>query len=115
MQMNDVLSSAIFWIGLIQWATLFPFVLVSQYFLVSRTSLFIETTLEILVLVVVAGVVLFVPLYASGYLPLPSGYELSSYKYGFVLGALLSIPIREFLKRHLRSMGSDSIDSGTNE
>ena len=99
--MREVLTSALFWVGLIQWTVLFPLVLVCQIFFIRRSSLLLEIVLEIIVLVLVAAIVIFVPLHLIDHFPLPSGRELNPYKYGFVLGALFSVLLRRFLKRRL--------------
>ena len=93
----EVIMSLLFWVGLVQWATLTPLALASQRFLIPRMHQFLEILLDLVVFVVVAAIVIFVPLYVTGNLPLPSGHESSFYMYGFVLGALLSVPIRRFV------------------
>lgn len=98
--MYKVLTSSIFWVGLIQWAALAPLVLFCQHKLTPQATRLFETILEIFILAVVATTVVLGPLYATGYLPLPSEPDLEPYRYGFIFGALLSIPIRQFLKKY---------------
>lgn len=98
--MYRILTSSIFWVGLIQWAALAPLVLVCQNKLIPQATRFFDSILEIFILTVIATTVVLGPLYATGYLPLPSGPALEPYRYGFIFGALLSIPIRQFLKKY---------------
>lgn len=98
--MYKVLTNSFFWIGLVQWAALAPLVLVCQHKLIPQATRFFYPILEIFILAVVATTIVLGPLYATGYLPLPSGPALKPYRYGFIFGALLSIPIRQFLKNY---------------
>ena len=102
----DVIMNMLFWIGLIQWATLSSLVLVIQRVTIPRAHQFVEIVLDLIVFIVVTAFVIFVPLYATGNLPVHADRDLSVYMYGFVLGALVSIPIRQFVARSVQRKGA---------
>jgi hypothetical protein len=63
--------------------------------------LLLTGVIQLVLLVVIGAVVLFIPLYLIGELPLPPQPRLDIYMYGVLAGGLLSIPIRRYLVRRL--------------
>lgn len=97
--MSDMLQSSIFWVGFAQWLLFFPLVRLSQDVLVPEAGQLVEAALEVIILAAAAGVLLLLPLWGTGHLPLPRGPELKYYMWAFLSGGLLSIPLRAFLAR----------------
>ncbi len=98
--MDDIIQSPLFWIGFCQWLVFTPLGIFCQRVLVPKLRLPYEIILEISILLILIGLVLYMPLRLTGNFPIPAGLAFLAYQYGFFSGGVLSIPFSAYLRRY---------------
>jgi hypothetical protein len=95
--MKEYFGSVLFWVSVFQWMLLAPAVFYAQQRLARFRSMIANLLIELLLLVIVGGTLLFIPLLFLGFYPLPtSGYRF------FVAGAAVGGAVSIFISRIIR-------------
>ena len=87
-----VLGEVLFWAALLSWVVVLPTLTTGGHLLISATASYGSALLrQIGLIVLAAGGLIFLPLYAASLWPLPyAGERSAAYAFGAVLGASLS-------------------------
>jgi hypothetical protein len=99
-----VSTHPLFWIMTAQWMLLTPLTWLAQDIAVPRHWRGLKAAiLGLIVFAVVVFAILLGPLYLFGYLPIPRDAATRQAELaGFILGALLSLPLRSYLQKYMR-------------
>src|SRR5258706_15026001 len=98
--MTEYFESILFWVSAFQWMLWPPAVFYAQRRLATLRSPIANSLIELLLLVLIGGTLLFVPLFAFGLYPLPrSGSRF------FIVGALVGGVVSIFISRAVRRKG----------
>ncbi len=101
--MREALQDSLVWTGFVQWMLLIPAIVAVRGTLASRAGPLAGSLVLLGVCALMIGVLFFLPLYAIGDLPLPTGARFDRYQYASVAGMLVSIPLRVWLGRRRKS------------
>jgi hypothetical protein len=105
--MNEVFRHPLFWMFAGQILVAPSLIVLAQHFLVPRTGDWRQQVLQVLVAVIGLLVVIFVPFLLAGYPPVPdTAIDKEAMNWGFIVGIVLSLPMRSFALKRLRALHS---------
>jgi hypothetical protein len=99
--MQEYFESNLFWVSVFQWMLWPPAVFYAQQRLATSRSVIVNSLIELVLLVVVGGILLFAPLLFMGLYPLPSSGS-KFFVAGAAVGGVISIFISRAIRRKVR-------------